>query len=174
MFSIIIGIIRGTPLWVWFLLSYLLYRGIIGLKSRTIPLSNVFIMPGIFLALSLQNIVSRLCACFNITVFFVYIFSLLFGVAMGWIIVHKMKVLVDKKRHLIAMPGSVFMLILTLLIVGVKYFFGYMKATNPAAMSSFFAISSFVGVSGAIAGITIGRMLHYLYLYKKAPHTDLL
>ena len=173
MFNKIIGIIHGTPVWVWFLFGYLIYRGIKGLKSRIMPLSNVFIMPGIFLALSLQNIVSRMCACFDTTIFLTYLLFLLFGIVIGWMIVLRMKVVVDKKRHLIAMPGSVFVLIFTLLIFGVKYFFGYMKAVNPEAIS-FFAIVSFVGISGVIAGITIGRMLHYLYLYKKASHTDLL
>lgn len=174
MFNTIIGIIHGTPTWVWLLFGYLLYRGIQGLQSRTIPLSNLFIMPGIFLALSLQNIVSRLCACFTVTIFLVYILSLALGVAMGWLLVRRMKIAVDKKRHLIGVPGSVFMLILTLLIFGIKYSFGYMKATNPEVMSSLFATAAFIGVSGAIAGITIGRMLHYLYLYKRAQHTDLL
>lgn len=172
MVTTIMGIMHGTPTWIWLLFGYLLYRGIQGLRPRTIPLSNLFIMPGIFLALSLQSIVSRLCDCFTLTIFFVYLFSLLLGIAAGWLLVRRMKISVDKKQHLIAMPGSVFMLILTLLIFGIKYFFGYMKATNPESMSSLSATSAFIGVSGAIAGITLGRMLHYLYLYKKAPYND--
>lgn len=174
MFNTIIGIISGTPLWVWILFGYLLYRGIIGLKSRILPISNLFTMPLIFLALALQNIVSRMCACFNFPMLAVFVTSLLVGMGFGWLIVHNIRLTaVDKKRHLIAMPGSAFMLLLTLFIFGIKYFFGVMKAINPALMSSLFAVTTYSAVSGAFAGLTIGRMLHYLYLYNKAPHTDL-
>ena len=92
MFDTILGIIRGTPAWVWLLFGYLIYRGIVGLQSRIMPLKNLFTMPIIFLGLSLQNIVSRMCSCFNVPVLAVYLASLLGGMGIGWLIVHNIKI----------------------------------------------------------------------------------
>lgn len=173
MFNKILSIIHGTPIWVWFLFGYLLYRGITGLKARTMTMSRIFLVPGIFLFLSLQNIVSRMCSCFNSTALAIYTLLLSLGILIGWLLVRHMKITVDKKRHLIAMPGSTLMLVLTILIFGIKYFFGYMKAANPEIMASTFAITTYAGISGLIAGIAIGRMAYFLYQYQKSIHTDL-
>jgi hypothetical protein len=42
------AIVRGTPLWVWLLLAYLLSRGLKALKGGTTPLSKLAIVPVVF------------------------------------------------------------------------------------------------------------------------------
>jgi len=51
-------IIVNTPIWVWGLLAFLIYRGFISSVDREIPLKRVLIIPLIMLALSVQDIVS--------------------------------------------------------------------------------------------------------------------
>lgn len=169
----ILGIIQETPVWVWFLFGYLLYRGIASLKTRTMSVGRLFLVPTVFLFLSLQNIISRMCSCFTFIVFAAYVLLLILGILLGWLIVKHMTVIVDKKRHLIVLPGSVVMLVLTLLIFGIKYVFGYMKAVHPESMTTTFAVTLYAGVSGMLAGIALGRMFYFLYQYKKSQHIDL-
>ena len=50
-------IILNTPVWVWALLMFLIYRGILASADREISLKKTFIIPVVMLALSVQGIV---------------------------------------------------------------------------------------------------------------------
>jgi hypothetical protein len=49
-------IITHTPLYVWAILAFLMYRGVIALRDREMAFGKMFIIPVIMLALSLQDI----------------------------------------------------------------------------------------------------------------------
>lgn len=55
----LIHILAHTPLYVWAILAFLLYRGAIALRDREVEPRKLFIIPAVMLALSLQDIAAK-------------------------------------------------------------------------------------------------------------------
>lgn len=53
-----VHIIKGTPLYVWAILCYLLFVGIKSIKTRVIYLPKLFIIPLILLAIKYKTLLS--------------------------------------------------------------------------------------------------------------------
>jgi hypothetical protein len=52
----IIDILRGTPVWVWLILSAIIYLGWTQTRSRTVNRARLAILPFVFIALSLSGV----------------------------------------------------------------------------------------------------------------------
>ena len=52
----LIQIISHTPLYVWAILAFLIYRGVLAASTREVAFKKLFIIPAVMLALSLQDI----------------------------------------------------------------------------------------------------------------------
>jgi hypothetical protein len=52
-------IIKGTPLYVWVILVYLLFVGTKSIKTRVIYLPKLFIVPLILLAIKYKTLLSK-------------------------------------------------------------------------------------------------------------------
>ncbi|HEY0062427.1 MAG TPA: DUF6622 family protein [Telluria sp.] len=52
-------ILTKTPVYVWVILAFLVYRGVVALRDREIAISKLFIIPVIMLVLALQDIVAK-------------------------------------------------------------------------------------------------------------------
>lgn len=57
--QILSQILAHTPLYVWAILAFLLYRGAIALRDRELEPRKLAIIPAVMLALSLQDIVAK-------------------------------------------------------------------------------------------------------------------
>lgn len=55
----LIQILAHTPLYVWAILAFLLYRGAIALHARELEPRKLAVIPAVMLALSLQDIVAK-------------------------------------------------------------------------------------------------------------------
>lgn len=55
----LLQILTHTPIYVWAILALLVYRGIAASRDREMPISKLFIIPAIMLALSLQDLSAR-------------------------------------------------------------------------------------------------------------------
>ena len=55
----LIQILTHTPLYVWAILAFLIYRGVVAMRDREIAMGKIFVIPVIMLALSLGDIVAR-------------------------------------------------------------------------------------------------------------------
>src|SRR6266576_691475 len=102
LYTKISSIVIGTPLWVWFLFIFVLYRGLQACKSRTFSVYKVGIIPALFLALSIQGICTLQCPMPGMWI--LWCFGLLLGVTQGWYIFKTGPVRADKKKYLIAVP----------------------------------------------------------------------
>jgi hypothetical protein len=60
----LIQILTHTPLFVWAILAFLVYRGVIALRERETTLRKLLIIPLVMLALSLQDIAAKFGAAF--------------------------------------------------------------------------------------------------------------
>lgn len=52
-------ILSHTPLFVWAILAFLIFRGVIALRTRDVAMNKLFIIPVVMLALSLFDIAAK-------------------------------------------------------------------------------------------------------------------
>ncbi len=160
--------IKATPWWVYILFFYVLYIGIRALKSRTMSVNRIFIIPLLFLFWSIWSLIARFQGAMDLLIWGIFI---VIGFTAGWGLFQRYKIRADHKKLLIRFPGNYFILILMLSIFAVKYFFGYMRATSPE-LSPMLHSLNFV-VSGLSTGLFVGRTFAILKKFGKAKHEKL-
>ena len=165
-----IQILLHTPWWVYVLFAYILYVGIKATKMRSVPVLQLFIAPSIFTILSIHTLVGR------ISDHFLYIIpwgiATAVGIAIGWIEMHSLNIIVDRKNHLLKIPGSVFTLILFLLFFGSKYYYGFMSVTDPERTKEIQFVIFILLISGIGTGIMWVRDFGYFFKYLKNPSVE--
>lgn len=168
---IVIGAIKSTPLWVWLLFAFLLYRSVLALSMRTVRLTNLFILPIVFFVLAINGLIQSPHTTFCTTC--VWGMALLAGVVVAWFMNRSLRIRVDKAHHLLELPGTISVLIMILCIFAAKYYFGYMSAVNPELASTAPFVYAKLTVYGLISGLTIGKMLRYLDKYRRSESVNL-
>lgn len=160
-----------TPWWVYVLLGYLIAVGVKASKVRIIPFWKVFVLPTIFLFMSIQTLATMETIDYLNTSS--WIAAMLVGSLLGWWQVKCLDIKIDKKHSLIQIPGSWDTLLLILIIFIAKYYFGYEQATNPVlAVQLNFKVSMLV-LSGVCTGLFLGRLFCYMNHYKNDTEIDL-
>jgi hypothetical protein len=159
----LIQILLHTPWWVYVLFGFILYVGIKATKMRSIPVRQLFIGPSIFTVLSIYILVGR------IGDHFLYIIpwgiASIIGIAIGGLEMHRLNIIVDRKHHLLKIPGSAFTLILFLLFFGSNYYYGFMSATDPEQVKQIQFVIYILLVSGIGTGIMWVRGFGYFFKY---------
>jgi hypothetical protein len=159
----LIQILLHTPWWVYVLFGFILYVGIKATKMRSIPVRQLFIGPSIFTVLSIYILVGR------IGDHFLYIIpwgiASIIGIAIGWVEMHRLNIVVDRKNRLLKIPGSAFTLILFLLFFGSNYYYGFLSATDPERVKQIQFVIYILLVSGIGTGIMWVRGFGYFFKY---------
>ena len=158
-------ILMHTPWWVYVLFAYILYVGIKAMKLRSVPVFQLFIVPGIFTILSIHTLVGR------ISDHFLYIIpwgvAAIIGMAIGWMEMKRLNIIVDRKNHLLKIPGSAFTLILFLVFFGSNYYYGFMSATDPERAKEIQFVIFILLISGIGTGVMWVRGFGYFFKYAK-------
>lgn len=160
--------LKGTPWWVFALFVYLLIVGIRAMKPVSLSLKrmNLFILLVlVFAGWTIYSFISRHGV--EIGKILMGISSFLVGSIVGWLIGRKAKISIDHTEKKIRLPGSILPLILILLMFGLKYFFAYTYATDPAAKESALVTAFDILSTTLIAGIFFGRFLSLFTRYFK-------
>ncbi len=118
-----------TPWWVYLLLVYLITVGLKASKARVIPFWKIFVLPTIFLFMSIQNLMT--IESIEYLSIGSLIVAMIVGSLFGWWQVKRLDIKIDKKYSLIQIPGSWDTLLVILIVFSAKYYFGYEKTTNP-------------------------------------------
>ncbi|MGF6772312.1 hypothetical protein P3T18_004800 [Paraburkholderia sp. GAS199] len=153
------AIVHGTPAWVWVLLAVLLSRGFKALKSATVPLSKLAIVPLIFAAWGIAHLISEPLAGW--TAALAWMTGAFVGVAAGVIIASQSRFIVDPVARTVMLPGSVLPLLLIVGTFASRFWLGFEMATvtDASLLGTFILIDAVV--SGAVAGLFAGRFLTY-------------
>lgn len=158
--------LKGTPWWVYAIFVYLISRGIDALKTRTTPLYQLFILPLVLFAWSVFSLISN-GGCQSLLLWSTGII-LAYGV--GWLLQSRKSIGIDKNNAMITLPGSSLVLILVLVIFSVKYFFGYVQATDAFPEYTCLLSNLNAFISSAITGIFMGRVAGICQKYIDAPN----
>jgi uncharacterized membrane protein len=159
------AIVSHTPLWVWALLAYLLYRGWIALGDRAAPLWKVILLPVVMLGLSLQGLLQQFWRHASVLEFAAL--ALLLAAACSWRTTAR-QVQVQPGSSLLLVRGSWRPLAMTLAIFSLKYAVGVTQALHPAWLRGI-AIALALGLLyGMFAGFSLGRVLCIWHLSRQA------
>jgi len=164
-------ILAGTPWWVWVLFAYLLSRGIRALKPSTGPLWRFAIIPAVFLAWGLANLVLSI-GLSELSVG-AYLAALAVGCVAGWLSAIGQVVHVDRDRGVVTVPGGPLTLVLILVIFAVKYGLGAWSGMVPMVAVQPWFVAAGAAASGVVAGLFIGRFGHLWVKYLRAPDEPL-
>jgi len=164
-------IIGGTPTWVWVLLVFLIIRGVQATKTGVMPFWRLLIIPTLFTGWGLLGLLTTL----QLTAFSVgtWVIAIVAGCLAGRHMARDVTLRADKPRGLVELPGSVFTLVLILVIFAAKYVLGYQLAVNPDNARSAIYVFFDAGISGLVAGLFIGRVWIYHRKYQAAEDTPL-
>jgi len=158
-----LDLIKGTPIWVWFLLLFLIYMGSKSFFDRTIEVKKLLIIPIVFLVMTAAHIKDPLS----------YGIFLILGAIVGFFSCFRYKIRVDREHKLLSIPGSPLPLILIILVFVKNYFYGYEHAVHPEMFKNIMFLAISYIVSGVFSGIFIGRAGTHFYRYLKLPSEDL-
>lgn len=162
----------NTPWWVYILFAVLLRFGYQTTKTRVVSVNKLFIIPLIFLAMSIHTIVTSVP--FNLLNVGMWTISLILGIGLGWWQISHSAIKVDKKHNLLQLPGNWSTMLLIFTIFATKYYFGYQLAVHPYRVSHLGFDISVVAISGILAGMFIGRLLCCLWRVNNDSQTNLL
>ena len=161
----------NIPWWVYLIFFYCIFIGIKSLKTSVIHISKFFIIPIIFIYLSLHTLLSSFSL--NFFIIFTYIISLLVGIYLGVILLKRSKIIVDAKNKLIKVPGSWVTLVLILIIFFSKFFIGYELGVDPKIVSNKSFEVFLLVVSGVTSGMFLGRLIYVIFKMFNGPFEEL-
>ena len=161
----------NIPWWVYLIFFYCIFIGIKSLKTSVIHISKFFIIPIIFIYLSLHTLLSSFSL--NFFIIFTYIISLLAGICLGVILLKRSKIIVDSKNKLIKVSGSWVTLVLILITFFSKFYIGYELGVDPKIVTNKSFDLFFLLVSGVTSGMFLGRLIYVIFKMMKGPFKDL-
>jgi len=157
-------IIVNTPVWVWALLAFLIYRGMRAAVGQETKLKTIFIIPAIMLVLSLQGIATTFGM--ERTAAASWLLCMIAGTGLAWHLFRGDGIAVYPERGIIFQQGSWTPLMLMMGIFFTKYVVGVMLALDPSHKQQVLFASVVCASYGLFNGIFIGRVLRIVTMYR--------
>src|SRR5450830_1862119 len=163
-------IFSHTPLYVWAILGFLVYRGVLASRTREVTLRKLFIVPLVMLALSLTGVIGS----FGLggAAPLAWLVGAIAGAALAWTLVDARKIVAIPQRHSVQRPGSWVPLILMMSIFCMKYAVAVTLSIAPAYVhASGFSVPVCLAYGG-FSGIFLGGLLRTVNVYRQAHMTS--
>lgn len=164
-------IFSHTPLYVWAILGFLVYRGVLASKTRQMPIQRICIIPIVMLLLSLQGIHNS----FGLdgAAPLLWAVGMLLGGSLSWKLSNTAGLAVDAASGVIEQRGSWIPLVLMVALFCTKYAVAVTQAMHPALQHSLPFMASVATVYGIFSGIFTGGLLRKLAAYRQAQSKQL-
>jgi hypothetical protein len=159
-------IIINTPLWVWALLAFLIYRGIRSAADREIKFGREFVIPLVMLGLSLHGIASTFGT--GAEMIMLWLVSAIAAGLLAWHFSGYRTIVADPVRGVIFQPGSWAPLMLMMGIFFTKYVVAVTLALHPQYKEHAVFITAICALYGVFNGIFIGSLLRIISVYRQA------
>ncbi|MFJ2988070.1 DUF6622 family protein [Collimonas sp. NPDC087041] len=165
-YNMLAQIISHTPLWVWALLAFLVYRGLLASVDREVTLRKISVIPLVMLALSWQGMsaifgitpLTALCWCASAAV----------AAALNWRLFRSDRVIPYPERGVLFQRGSWLPLVLMMGIFVTKYTVAVLIAVQPQLAHESAFVATVCALYGIFNGMFIGRLLRVITLYREA------
>ncbi|USX24922.1 hypothetical protein NHH73_20205 [Oxalobacteraceae bacterium OTU3CINTB1] len=159
-------IISHTPTYVWALLAFLVYRGVMASRDREVALSKLFIIPVVMLVISLAGINGH--GLLGAGIWGVWLTGMLATVAIVWTI-GQGEIVVDRAAGTVLQRGSWAPLVLMIAIFVTKYTVAVLSVMHPELQRQILFVVAVSGLFGVFNGVFIGRLLRCVAAYARQP-----
>lgn len=159
-------IISHTPVYVWALLAFLVYRGVLAAKERELPLAKLFIIPVVMLVLSLTGMNGH--GLLGAGVWGVWLAGMLAAVLATWT-AGDGGIVVNREAGTVTQRGSWAPLLLMIAIFVTKYTVAVVSAMHPEMQRQLLFVVAVNGLFGVFNGVFIGRLLRCVAAYVHQP-----
>lgn len=159
-------IISHTPVYVWALLAFLVYRGVLATRDRDVAFRKLFIIPAVMVVLSMAAINGH--GPLGAGVWGVWLTGLLAGAALTWLAGDE-PVVVDRGAGTVLQRGSWIPLTMMLTVFVTKYAVAVMSAMHPELQGRIMFVLAVSVLFGLFNGVFVGRLLRYVAAYIRQP-----
>lgn len=157
-------ILVKTPAWVWVLLAFLIYRGLVASVDRVVGLRKVFIIPLVMLALSVQGIASAFGG--NAIAVPVWLMAMMAGAFAGWHLLGAEDVVPLPERGSVRLRGSWSTMVLILGIFLTKYTVNVALSLQPDLPHQLAFVATVCALYGVFNGVFIGQLLRIVAIFR--------
>jgi hypothetical protein len=167
--AVAVGILRGTPWWVFLLAVLLVWLGLRSLRPRVTTVVRVLVTPAVFITWGLAsfNAGGRSSSAFAL----VWLLTAVVGLALAVLTVRMGELLVDRVHGLVLVPASVLPLVRNVVVFSAKYALAVAAIIHPEAGGQLAVWD--VAVSGGSAGYFFGWAVRFTLAYRNAAIADL-
>jgi hypothetical protein len=162
---LVLLVLENTPVWVWLLLAFLIYRGIVALNPRAVDPRRALVLPIVFLVWAIVGLIGQPQVLLPAWLTFVIALAAAGAAGVGIAKVSAMPSLA-RESGLLHLPGSPATLILACLGFAVKYVSNVAMAMHPDLRGDFWFCAFYGAQCGILAGIfwgwTIGQFARAL------------
>jgi len=159
-------IISHTPTYVWALLAFLVYRGVLASRDREVALRKLAIIPLVMLGLSLSSLSAR--GVLGSAVWALWLGGMLASAALVFN-VSKHAVLVNRSAGAVLQRGSWMPLALMLAIFATRYAVAVATGMQPALAHSLPFATGVTLLFGVFNGIFLGRLARQALAWVRSP-----
>lgn len=159
-------IISHTPTYVWALLAFLVYRGVLASRDREVALSKLAIIPLVMLGLSLSSLSAQ--GALGAGVWTVWLGGMLAGAALVYNF-SKHAVLVNRSAGTVLQRGSWTPLALMLAIFATRYAVAVATGLQPALVHSLPFATGVTLLFGIFNGVFLGRLARQAQAWLRSP-----
>ncbi len=160
------SILSHTPVYVWAILGFLVYRGIKASADRDVPFRSVFIIPVVMLGLSMQGISNS----FGLLGLAPWLW--LCGAAVGAALTRQLAdpraVAAHPQQGSITIRGSCLPLAMMMAIFCTKYVVAVTLVMHHEYSAQFGFMAAVCGAYGLFSGVFIGKLLVNVAAYRQA------
>ena len=155
-------IISHTPVYVWALLAFLLYRGYLASQERELSLLKVALIPGVMLVLALSGMNAH--GALGTGVWGVWAVGMVAGSVLSWRLTSG-DIVVDRAAGTIRQRGSWLPLALMVAIFLTKYTVAVLSVMHPELPHSLPFALGVTTLYGLFNGVFMGRLTRYAGAY---------
>lgn len=163
MTEFIVHMLAETPVWVYVLFMFLLLRGIKARQPATVTLERLAIIPLIFLAWDLYDLVVYRSLTPGIVA--IWIAGLLAGAVLGFWLIRPERLSRASQPRAIHRQADFSALPLMMTAFAIKYVFGVMTAVSPQTTQQPLVSATAVIAGSIFAGSFLGKFTRYLQCY---------
>lgn len=159
-------ILAHTPVYVWALLAFLLYRGYLASQDRELTLQKLAIIPGVMLVLAVTSINTH--GVLGEAVWAAWAAGVAVAVALVWTL-SKGEIAVNRAAGTVFQRGSWAPLMLMIAIFVTKYTVGVLSVMRPELVHGLAGSLAVTTLYGLFNGVFIGRLARYAAAYLRQP-----
>jgi hypothetical protein len=159
-------IVSHTPTYVWALLAFLVYRGVLAARDREVAFTKLFIIPAVMLAISFAGINGH--GVLGAGIWGVWLTGMLAGAALTWL-AGKEPLVVNRGAGTVLQRGSWMPLTMMLTVFATKYVLAVMSAMHPELQGRLVFVVVVGVLFGLFNGFFVGRLLRYVAAYLRQP-----